>query len=284
MPAHADRMPIDGEILEPDDESLGAWAESIARRVPDPPVRDHAAQAAITPEEPVQRQPPRRVKRHTALKTVIASGVFAISMVLGTSLFLFQSRPDLLANRATMMVMQSVIAFVVVILLALTLFRLMALDRSPPQPHRREHDTPLPGMLAGIGDTMDQLAERSIALEERLSILSRQLEWNARKNVSALQNGAAAVEQHIAAIEQSGAAANDVLTRLSETAAQLNALARTLQDDVWTAGDRTTLILDAGTRYMAERLRQDLRGVVDEALNEFEARAKAMNQYGRGNR
>ncbi len=255
MPALADRTPTDGGVMQSDNDQLNVWAEAIAKQAAQlPPLED-----AMPPPGPEgvdrHRQPPRSpLPRHAGLKSIIAASVFAISLIFGTSLFLFQSRPDLLASRATMMVMQSVIAFIVVILLALTLFRLMALDRQPARRPVQGDLGPLAGTIGDIGDTMDMLAERSVALEERLAVLSRQLEWNARKNVAALQNAAAGVEQQLAAFEQSGATANDVLARLAETARQLNLLAATLNEDVWSAANRTHLTLDAGTRYMADRL------------------------------
>ena len=129
---------------------------------------------------------------------------------------------------------------------------------------------------------MASLAERSAELEERLSILSRQLEWNARKNVAALQAAATTAEAQLATFETVCTASDQTLRRLVETARQLNALASTIQDDLWTATGTTNLSLDAGTRYIADRLRLDLRTVVDDALGDFEAKARNAVYYGPG--
>lgn len=262
------------EVLMVDEASddLNRWADAMAK----PECSELTASAGGgAPAHRPQPAQSRRSSGSAGLKAVVAAMVFATSIIFGTSLFLFQTRPDLMAHRASTTVLQSAIAFIVVIMLALTLFRLIAMDRPqrPPGPAAASSGK-LPETLVDVGETMDNLADRSAELEERLSILSRQLEWNARKNVAALQAAATAAEAQLATIEFVSSASDQTLGRLVETARQFNALACALRDNLWAVNGNTNLSLDAGSRYIAERLRHDPRSVVDDALGDFETRAR----------
>lgn len=176
--------------------------------------------------------------------------------------------------------LQSALIFAVVLLLALVLFRLLDLDRRlRKQPAAVAGPAPdvtgLAAELGGVTQQMDDIAERAVALEERLAAVAGALDWASRKNLAALQSVTAAIDAERVKLEEAGIGTEATFNHVLETAQLLSGVIKTAGDNVWTVAAENDLTLDAKTRYMAERLRYDLRLVVDEVLTDFETRARS---------
>lgn len=261
------------------DGRLAHWAETLAR----PP--GAAALRSAAPGPDCQSGPSPAGAGHRTAKAAIGTGVLAAGLGLGLTILLHQARPDLLQDGDIALVMASVLAAVIVLLLALTLSRLLAVDH-----HLRRHAAaPVPDLgsfalsLGTVAEQMDHIARHSAMLEARFTAAADALDWASRKNLATLQSVTGEIETERIKLDEAAASAEVTLRRVLETAQLLCGVVRTAGDTVWTVANENGFTLDARTRDMAERLRCDLRAVVEESLDDFETRAReAVRRAGSG--
>jgi hypothetical protein len=273
----------------PDEASqlrLDDWAASLTHpdaMEPQQPFRPPPRPPQVT--RPKQGNGPgaqRRPPPVSGRRITVAASVFAVSGVFGATLFLYQTRPALLELRSTAVLIEAALGFVIVLLLALTVLRVMAMDTG--RPGGRDHALALPdhGALSGelevVAMQMEEIVERSDMVEGRLAAIASAIEDAARQNLATLDAVASAVEAEKTRLEAAVAASEANLHRVLEAAQLLCNVVQTAGDSVWSAASENDLTIDAKTRYMAERLRYDLRIVVEEALVDFEQRARVTAQ------